>query len=132
MFLLSLLLMAQQNGSAWTNIGPSPAAVKAFAVDPRGSGTIFVGTFGGGVRKSVDGGITWSAVNTGLTDLRVESLAMDASGPQTVYAGTFQGVFNTDDGGATWHNVAASPNAADPNPSGVVYGGGFHNLTTRS
>ena len=87
-----LLLMAQQDSVAWTNIGPSPAAVEAIAVDPQGSGTIFMGITSGGVRKSVDRGITWSTVNTGLTKLTVQSLAMDASGPQTVYAGITGGV----------------------------------------
>jgi hypothetical protein len=50
-----------------------------------------MGTVAGGVRKSADGGITWSAVNTGLTNLIVEALAMDPSDPQTVYAGTSGG-----------------------------------------
>ena len=58
MLLSPFLLMGQQTNAAWTNIGPSPAAVQAIAVDPRGTGTIFMGTLGGGVRKSVDGGIT--------------------------------------------------------------------------
>lgn len=132
MLLSPFLLIAQQNGAAWTNIGPSPAAVKAFAVDPRGSGTIFVGAFGGGVRKSVDGGITWSAVNTGLTDLRVSYLAMDASGPQTVYAATFGGQFKSEDGGATWHGIQGNVLAADPNRSGVVYGAVGSNLNSGS
>ncbi len=59
--LLSLfLLMALQNSGAWTNIGP--AAVDAIAVDPRGTGIVFMGALVGGVRKSVDDGITWSTV----------------------------------------------------------------------
>jgi hypothetical protein len=62
-------LFAQQNGAAWTNIGPSPAAVSAIAVDPRGTGTIFMSATVSGVRKSVDGGMIWSTVNTGLTNL---------------------------------------------------------------
>ena len=61
LLLSPLVLFAQQNGGAWTNIGPSPAAVKAIAVDPRGAGTILMGTLGGGVRKCVDGGIAWPA-----------------------------------------------------------------------
>ena len=101
------LLIAQQNKGAWTNIGPSPAAVEAIAVDPHGSGTIFMGTIAGGVRKSVDGGITWSAVNSGLTTPLVLALAMDASGPQTVYAGTSGSLFKTGDGGVTWQNIPA-------------------------
>src|SRR5438067_3504390 len=98
------ILIAQQNGSAWRNIGPTPAAVEAIALDPRGTGTIFIGALsGGGVRKSVDAGITWSAANTGLTNLTVLALAIDASGPQTVYAATGGGgLFKTGDGSATW------------------------------
>ena len=123
--------------AAWTNIGPSPAAVEAIAVDPQGTGTIFMGTIAGGVRKSVDGGITWSAINSGLTTSIVLALAIDASGPQTVYAGTSGSLFKTSDGGATWQNIPAISGAivsvaADPNRSGVVYAGVFNNLANGS
>jgi len=113
MLLSPFLLMAQQNSGAWTNVGPSPAAVQAIAVDPRGTGTIFMGTLGGGVRKSIDAGLTWSAANTGLTDLEVMTLAMDASGPQTVYAGDpGGGLFKTTDGGSTWQILPCGPAVA--------------------
>ena len=113
-FFVPIALMAQQTGDAWVNIGPTPAAVGAIAVDPHGSGIIFIGTNLGGVRRSVDGGITWSAVNTGLTNLDVGRLAIDASGPQTVYAGTMGGLFKTVDGGATWQNVPGGAPASMP------------------
>ena len=88
MLLSPFLLIGQQNSGAWTNIGPSPAAViPPIVVDPRGGGTMFIGLYAGGIRKSTDNGATWSSVNTGLTDLRIQTFAMDASGPQTVYAG---------------------------------------------
>src|ERR1700692_675908 len=104
MLLSPFLLTAQQTSGAWTNIGPSPAAVEAIAVDPHGTGTIFIGSIAGGVRKSVDGGITWAAVNSGLGTSIVLALAMDASGPQTVYASA-GGLFKTGDGSATWQNI---------------------------
>jgi photosystem II stability/assembly factor-like uncharacterized protein len=136
MLVSPFLLIAQQSGGAWTNIGPSPAAVWAFAVDPRGTGTVFMGAITGGVRKSVDHGKTWSAVNTGLTNLIVLALAIDASGPQTVYAGTVGGgLFKTDDGGGTWRNILPGligSVAADPNRSGVVYAAVFNNLANLS
>jgi photosystem II stability/assembly factor-like uncharacterized protein len=135
-FLSPFPLMAQQNDGAWTNIGPRPAAVEAIALDPHGTGTIFVGTTAGGVRKSVDGGITWSAVNSSLINLAIQALAMDASGPQTVYAGTAGGgLFRTDDAGATWQNIAAgffTSLAADPNRTGVVYASVVNNLANGS
>ena len=138
MLVSPLLLMAQQNGGAWTNIGPSPAAVEAIAVDLQGSGTIFIGSIAGGVRKSSDGGTTWSAVNNGLTSPIVQALAIDASGPQTVYAGTVgSGLFKTGDGGATWQNIPAISGsiasvAADPKRPGVIYAGVFSNLANGS
>src|SRR5215468_7575747 len=98
MLLLPTTLFAQQSGAAWTNIGPSPAAVEAIAVDPGGTGTIFMGSIAGGVLKSIDGGTTWSAVNNGLTTPIVSALAIDASGPQTVYA-LGDDLSKTDDGG---------------------------------
>ena len=121
-----------------TNIGPSPAAIEAIAVAPHGAGTIFMGSIAGGVRKSVDGGITWSPINSGLTTPIVNALAIDASGPQTVYAGTAGGgLFKTGDGGATWQNIPAISGsvasvAADPNRSDVVYAGVFNNLANGS
>ena len=108
MILAPFALLAQSNGAAWTNIGPNPAAVEAVAVDPHGSGIIFMGSVAGGVRKSADGGITWFTVNTGLTNLDVLVFVMDASGLQTVYAATVGGgLFKTSDGGATWWNISA-------------------------
>src|ERR1017187_3995194 len=138
MFVSTFALVAQPNGTAWTNIGPSPAAVEAIAVAPHDAGTIFIGSIAGGVRKSVDGGITWSPINSGLTTPIVNALAIDASGPQTVYAGTAGGgLFKTGDGGATWQNIPAISGsvasvAADPNRSGVVYAGVFNNLANGS
>jgi uncharacterized protein (TIGR03437 family) len=137
MLLLPLLLTAQQNGVAWTNIGPSPAAVEAIAVDPQGTGTIFMGSIAGGVRKSVDSGVTWSAINSGLTTSIVLALAIDASGPKTVYAGASGNLFKTSDGGATWQNIPAISGAivsvaSDPHRSGVVYAGVFSNLANGS
>ena len=137
-FLSPFILIAQQNGSVWRNIGPTPAAIESIVMDPRGSGTIFIGALGGGVRKSVDDGVTWSAVNSGLATPIVYALAMDASGPQTVYAGTSAGgLFKTRDGGITWQNIPAISGsvasvAADPNRSGVVYAGVFNNLANGS
>ena len=138
LLLSPFLLMGQQNNGTWTNIGPSPAAVSAIAVDPGGTGTIFMSTLAGGIRKSVDAGITWSAANTGLTDLEVMTLAMDASGPQTVYAGDpGGGLSKTIDGGSTWQIIPAISGAiasvaADPNRSGVVYTAVFNNLANGS
>jgi hypothetical protein len=106
-------------------------------VDPHDTGTIFMGTFAAGIRKSVDGGLTWSTANTGLTNLVTAGLAFDASGPQTAYAGTGGGLFKSADGGLTWQSVTAISGpiaslAADPNRSGVVYLSTGNNLVNEA
>ncbi len=56
-----------------------------------------------GVRKTINGGASWTAVNNGLTDTSVYSLALDPTSPSTLYAGVSgAGVYKTTDGGANW------------------------------
>ena len=43
--------------------------------------------------KSTNGGGSWSAVNTGLTNPYVHALAIDPATTGTLYAGTTGGVF---------------------------------------
>jgi photosystem II stability/assembly factor-like uncharacterized protein len=99
------LLAASSAAGAWTSLGPPiPAIEGAVAVHPA-SGTVYVGTFGGGVLKSVDGGVTFSPANSGLTDLAlgVTSLAMDPTDPNVVVAVSGGGgIFRTVDGAASW------------------------------
>jgi len=54
-----------------------------------------VGSEGGGVFKSLDGGDHWFAVNSGLSDLSVLGLAMDPAQPSVLYACGPSGVFKT-------------------------------------
>ena len=79
---------------------------------PQGTGTISIGSEAGGVRKSVDGGIAWSADNSGLTNPIVLELVMDASGPQTVYAGTSGGGVTHDRSGE--RHVSYAPTDTAP------------------
>jgi len=57
------------------------------------------------VFKSTNGGGSWSAVNTGLTDTYGRALAIDPTTPATLYAGTEGGVFKSTDGGGNWSAV---------------------------
>ncbi|MDZ7291387.1 MAG: choice-of-anchor D domain-containing protein [candidate division KSB1 bacterium] len=68
------------------------------------SGTnLFAGTQGGGVFLSTNNGVTWNAVNTGLTNYDVRGLC--ASGTN-LFAGTWGGgVFISTNNGASWTAV---------------------------
>jgi hypothetical protein len=74
--------------NVWTSIGPEGGWIYAMAINPNTPTTLYAGTYGGGVFKSTDGGASWSAVNSGLTNLYVWDLAVDPTAPNTLYAGT--------------------------------------------
>ena len=58
-----------------------------------------VGSEGGGVLKSLDGGDHWLALNAGTDNLTVEGLAMDPNKPGVLYACGPNGVYKTAPGG---------------------------------
>jgi photosystem II stability/assembly factor-like uncharacterized protein len=92
---------------------------------------IYSGTEGGGVFKLVPSqiaGPSWSPANTSLPDLFIHALALDALG--TLYAGTNNGVFFTNNGGASWNQFGFWPpefrfcvNSLAIDNSGQVYAG---------
>ncbi|MEP6767207.1 MAG: hypothetical protein ABJC61_00960 [Acidobacteriota bacterium] len=115
----------------WTSIGPYGAGgnVRALAIDPQASANLYAGT-DRGVFKSQDGGISWSAVNNGLTALTVYALVLDPSAPGTVYAGTNAGVFRSTNGANAWTAQRAGLGktivqalAIDPSNPRVLYAG---------
>lgn len=61
--------------------------------------TLLAGTNGGGVFKTTNKGTSWTAVNTGLTNMMVHGFAMAGSRVIQVSDG---GVFASDNNGATW------------------------------
>ncbi len=56
---------------------------------------VYAGTLGGGIYRSNNQGLTWTAFNTGLADLNINDLAAIGT---TLFAGTYQGAFRSTDG----------------------------------
>jgi photosystem II stability/assembly factor-like uncharacterized protein len=78
--------------------------------------TIYVGSAGGGVWKSVDGGTTFKSIFDKQPSLSIGSIAIDPSRPQTVWVGTGEswarnsvsvgtGIYRSRDGGENWEAV---------------------------
>jgi photosystem II stability/assembly factor-like uncharacterized protein len=85
------------------SMGPEGGSIVAMVMDPNNSDILYAGTWGGGMYKSVNGGLNWHVINQGLGCLYINSLAIDPLTPTTLYAGTYMyGVFKTMDGGTTW------------------------------
>jgi len=106
------LYKTQDGGVHWVHIGePLPAEyITAIEIDPINPQDVYVGYTVKGlgrIGKSTDGGTTWPLELTRrITDANISTLVVDPEQPSRLYAGTTgQGVFRSDDGGATWAPV---------------------------
>lgn len=113
-------------------IGPQGGSIVVMEMDPNNTNILYAGTWGGGMYKSLDGGLNWHTINQGLSNLYINSLAMDPTNPAILYAGTYEnGVYKTTDAGATWRPTGPGMTnlpivytlAVDPVTSNVVYAG---------
>ena len=100
------LARLDEAGEAWTvELALSGSGAQCLAVDPADPETVFVGLRENGVRRSVDGGRTWTDCK--LPDPAVFSLAVSAA-DGAVYAGTEPSrLFRSDDGGESWSELDA-------------------------
>ena len=125
--------------------GPEGGAVEALIVDPLNPTTVYAGTDGAGVFKSIDGGVSWVPAGNGLpltyplglAYTAVHALAVDPGTPSTLYAGADRALFKSLDGGNSWaaitndslplipsnKNNAVYSLALDPHAPGTVYAG---------
>ncbi|HNW88712.1 MAG TPA: T9SS type A sorting domain-containing protein [Bacteroidales bacterium] len=74
--------------------------------------SLYAGTDGAGIFSTSDGGNTWVAKNSGLTNQRINSIAFDTAG--TLYAGSKSLLlFTSADSGNTWaaHNAGGTGNS---------------------
>lgn len=111
-------------GTVWSPRGPSPLSTgsrddngltTAIAVHPSDRQIVYIGTAGGGVWKSGDGGQTWRALFDRQDSLGIGEplgLALDPNDADVIYVGTSgrsrvspqrqAGLFKSVDGGASW------------------------------
>ncbi len=90
---------------AVTQLGPEGGTFPGVAVNPADPNVIYAGSYGAGAYKSEDAGLTWQAINNGLTNRFIQSMAVTPDG-STVYAGTYGGgIFRSQDGGASWQAI---------------------------
>lgn len=124
----------------WRNVGPSRGGrVVAVAGDPVEPGVFYMGSCGGGVWKTTDGGAYWRNVSDPFFNTSsVGAIAVAASDRNVIYVGTGEacvrndvgygdGVYRSNDGGRTWTHAGleATRHIArvriHPRNSSVVY-----------
>ncbi len=111
-------------------LGPDGGFVISLVASPFDPKVIYAGTYGNGVFRSLDGGLSWEKASIGLGDLWVNSLAIDPQNPKILDAGTYNDeIYKTTNGGDTWfHSSQGIQNNAviysigiDPNNPDIIY-----------
>jgi photosystem II stability/assembly factor-like uncharacterized protein len=119
------------DGMNYTSVWPTSVVQNLGSIAQASDGTLYVGTgeanpsgggltyFGNGMYKSTDGGVSWTHI--GLDDsAAIGRTAVDPNHPNVVYAAASgsisrtvsqRGLYKTTDGGQTWNQVLAPPNA---------------------
>jgi photosystem II stability/assembly factor-like uncharacterized protein len=72
-------------------------------LNPASPDTLYAGTLGDGVFKTMNGGQSWNASNSGITAKDIRAIARDPSTLSTLYAASSAGgLFKSIDGGNAW------------------------------
>jgi photosystem II stability/assembly factor-like uncharacterized protein len=96
------ILKTTDRGEHWKRMTDDPG-ITALAIDPSAQDVIYAASSKNGVLKSVDGGVSWRATNSGLTNRTVRTLVIHPTDSKIVYVGTWEGgVFRSENGGETW------------------------------
>lgn len=96
------LLKTLVDGSP-TWLGLDGGTVQSLAIDPQNPAVLYLGTWGSGIFKSVDAGVTWAPASSGLSELRIQTLAIDPRNSSVVYASAYKAkLYKSTNAGATW------------------------------
>jgi PKD repeat protein len=125
-------------GEVWQEIGPSSmnmadwvmgrvsGRLNAITPLPSDDDTVYVGAAAGGVWKTSNGGLDWTPLFDEVGTLPIGAITLDPANAQTVWVGTGdknaggcadyfgQGVYLSEDGGATWNARNGSGTGALP------------------
>ena len=125
--------------NAWKYIptGHQVLGVAAIEIDPSNPDVMYIGTgeaygsaenfpgigpqrttrgsYGIGILKSTDGGLSWSkSLDWSLNQKRsVQKIHINPHRSESIWAATTQGVYRSLDGGQTWNNIHSVPMATD-------------------
>ncbi len=110
----SALFRSRDGGGHWEKLTVEMAEtcpnvriprVTALVVDPSDSNIVWAGVEVDGVRRSLDGGDTWSRIDGGLSDPDIHGMAVSLAGPKTILTATPWEIFASTDTGESWQGL---------------------------
>src|SRR6266545_2065764 len=136
------LYRSVDGGATWSEV-PGFAGVSVYDIEFAARGAVYLATQSG-VRRSLDGGVTWKAMNLGIgPNQTVFDIALDPAGASTLWAAIgnafglqTKNVMRSTDGGFTWIDLtpplsvslsgtAIAVDPTDSNTVTAVFGGDF-------
>lgn len=137
----------------WENVGPENVGGRVTDVigNPANANEIYLAAASGGVWKSTDAGVNWTAIFDGQGSLSIGALAVDPNDFDVLYVGTGEanpgggsvayggdGVWKTTDGGASWTHLGLTDTryigriAIDPSDADNVFVAAMGNLFSKN
>ena len=106
------------SGMQWRSIGPFRAGrVSAVSGIPGNAAIYYMGSVGGGVWKTVDGGVVWTPIFDQMHIASIGAMVVSPSNPNIIYVGTGDvslvggaanmgdGIYKSIDAGITWTHI---------------------------
>ncbi len=109
--------------SDWTPLGPGNIGgrTRSLVIHPTNPSIMYLGSVGGGIWKTVNGGTNWTVLADFMPSLAIGAMVMDPKNPNILYAGTGEsypydglrgaGIFKTTDAGVTWNQLTSTANS---------------------
>ena len=124
-------------GTTWASasMGLPFGSVYALAINPSNSSILYAGLGSSELFKTINGGDSWFKVSDALVEYGyISSIVINNANPDELHAATFPsstgGVFRSQDGGTSWHNVneglssiSINTLALDPSNNNLIYAG---------
>lgn len=113
----------------FSSIGPDGGTVVSVAIDPHETSTLYAGSWGNGVFKSVDGGVTWEQKAQGLRVGFIYNIVINPDNHLHLLASVYRfGAYQSFDGGESWAPTTGLPEDTvvysmkfDPTDTNIVY-----------
>lgn len=106
------VVRSTNGGTSWTSAGiPSGGGVYSLAIDPGNASIVYATTYHKGVFKSLDGGSSWTAKNSGLAGVSPDfsggagfnSILVDPQNSSFLHLGAGNGYWYSLDAGESWN-----------------------------
>ncbi len=133
-------LQKNSNSANWMLEGPNDPGgrINTIAVHPSNNNILYSGSSAGGIFKTTDGGLNWTATSEDLAYLAISDIVIDPNNSNIIYAATGDhnisglphigdGVYKSTDAGISWTNIGLTNQSIvskiliNPNNSNILY-----------